>query len=137
MIIRLLAVCLFTVCSFLGCTQPAREATAERESLVQDTQAPTPVASEIEPQLSLGEAIPSSGTCHAPVTCGPEYSRCNPWSVLSYCDDTCTKRCCHDAQCNEPDMSGTVFRQQVRQCLNNANQSCFEWRVLSEFVCGC
>ena len=117
--IRVLAVGLFVV----GCMQAPREVTAEKESALQS--------------VSTGDAVTNAGTCHIANTCPDRYFDCRDWSTPAYCDDTCTKPCCHDAACNEPDMSGIVYKEQSRTCYSEEGNTCIQWRIQSAFVCGC
>jgi hypothetical protein len=148
MTIRALGVCLFIACLW-ACTQAPPEAPAEQTSTLGDEAPIFAVAATREPTPAMLEAALSGdpvamsaaasllGTCHAATTC-PGYGACTSWSTLAYCNDTCTKRCCHDGpSCNEPDIGGTVYRQRYRVCFNPAGASCTEWNIQSEYVCGC
>lgn len=150
MTIRTLAVYLFTICGICACTQAPPAATSEQVSPLRDEQPPAFIAATIEaptPEMlraalsgdpeAMRNAIPAAGTCHTATTC-PGFGSCTVWSAFSFCGDTCTKRCCHDAPiCHEPDIGGTIFNERFRVCFNPAGASCTEWGIQSSVVCGC
>jgi hypothetical protein len=158
--IRALSTCLFIACGLWACTQTSPEVTAdpampllaegavvftmgeseEVPAFAVDTQEPTPAMLEAarsgDPE-AMRDAAANLSTCHAAKTC-PGYGACTGWSALAYCNDTCTKRCCHDGPaCNEPDIGGTVYRERYRICFNSAGASCTEWNLQAQYVCGC
>jgi len=155
MTIRAFAVSLFTTCVLCACTQapPAAPATtSEQTSSLSDEQAPAFLPAVLEAptpamlraalsgdQEAMRNAIPAAGTCHTATTC-PAFPSCTGWSGFAFCGDTCTKRCCHDRLCNEPDTGGTVFNEQFRVCFTSAGSagpSCTEWATQSQTLCGC
>src|SRR5262245_53278226 len=121
--IRVLAVCLTTACGLWGCTQ-APPPVAEKESALRDQA--TEIAPTIEapnpppPSILLSgtpgaDALAVPASCHTPFMCNRDiYGSCADWSPLAFCGDTCTKRCCHDSRCNEPDIGGTVYQEQYQ-----------------------
>jgi len=146
--IRALAVVLVTTCGLWSCTQAPPQA-SETESALRDEQAPataTPATAQPTPSMSAlllsgtpgANALAVPPTCHMPFTCDPNiYGSCGSWSPLTFCGDTCTKRCCHDSQCNEPDIGGVVYQEQFQDCRDAQMNGCTSWASHAVFVCGC
>jgi hypothetical protein len=144
MTIKGLAFYLFSTCALFACSLSRPPLTAEQEAAL--TAPATPAIEEPTPAMlqaalsgdpeTMREAITNVGSCHTATTC-PGFGSCSGWSAFSFCGDTCTKRCCHDSRCFEPDIGGNVFNEQYRVCFDAAGASCTEWNITSHFVCGC
>lgn len=142
--IKRLALHLFATCTLWACSQGQPPLSAEQASAL--TAPATPAVEEPTPAMlaaaltgdpeKMAAAITNVGSCHTASTC-PGFASCTNWSAASECGDSCTKRCCHDSRCTEPDVGGTIFSESFRVCFNSAGASCTEWAISSAFVCGC
>ena len=152
MTIKALAFSLFATFGVVACTQAPPPPSSEQMMSMTELDVPPALPAafgDATPEMlraalsndpeAMAAAIPSLGSCHAPFTCGAEFGSCGSWSSFSFCGNSCTKRCCHDAPlCNEPDIGGTVVNERFQVCWNSARTaSCTNWQTQSQNVCGC
>jgi len=151
MTIKTLAFFLITAFALIACTQAPPPASSEQVMSMTELDIPPALPAglgDATPEMlraalsndpdAMAAAIPSLGSCHAAFTCDASFASCGTWSSFSFCGDSCTKRCCHDAPiCNEPDIGGTVVNQRFQVCFNSAGVACTNWQTQSRNVCGC